>query len=517
LNNQDGGSYVNSEHVTTKRGSRPRVTGILALVAAGSVLLAGCTAGDEGRFYDARGGTNTQRPEPAPKPRDCDKDPRTGDTVEFPDTVDLSGCIWRNETQSIAQVGNTLVLSTTSGRTLTLQAIDIGNGGQLWQSQPIELGDPSAREGDYETLFDNGKYPMVMTRGEVSYIAVATAQHKRASAVEGSSVRTALRFYPLNSSGTVEPRTYTAPVGDFRPSFDANDTARDGDRVLLFKEGDIDEPDKYLVVDPETARGSEFNPKDRFVSELADTPRGVTQDGNVIVGFKQLRDLRATDRFGLRSADGEKLWDSKDHAPDGADPLAGSFIGVRGEYLIAEWAPEGTAETGGVGSTHPAIIAVHDSKTGKVLVASERAEFKNGVDFDNKITRTYLSADGRYLTVGRAVFDLKEKSALKVLPDSLWIEAISPQGVAYGYGNEARPVAYDVVQQKVVWEMTGGEGAALLPVALNDKVAVFNVQGIQLNTEEVPTPIVALPVKAPDQPSPSESEPGDAEQQPGGN
>ncbi|MGH3545267.1 MAG: hypothetical protein ACRDPW_05020, partial [Mycobacteriales bacterium] len=221
---------MNSEHIAPTRRSRPRVTGILALLAAGSVLLTGCTAGEEGRFYEARGGTNAERPEPAPTPRECDKDPRTGEGVSFPDTVDPGGCVWRNETQSLAQVGNTLVLSTTSNRTLTLRAIDIGNGGQLWQSQSIELGDPSAREGGYETLFDKGKYPMVMTRGEVSYIAVATAQHKRASAVEGNSVRTALRFYPLNSSGTVSPRTYTAPTGDFRPSFDAGDTARDGDR-----------------------------------------------------------------------------------------------------------------------------------------------------------------------------------------------------------------------------------------------------------------------------------------------
>ncbi len=501
---------MNNERFTGTWRSRPRIESVIAMLAIGAALLGGCTTNDEGRFYDAKGGNHNQRPEPAPKPRDCDKDPATGRAVNFPDTVDIDGCVWRNNAESTAQVGNTLILWGASRGELGLHAIDIDNGGTLWQSQPIELGDERAREGDYETLFDKAKYPLVLTRGEASYVVAATAQHKRASAVDTASVRTMLRFYPVNSSGVVQPRTYTAPVGDFRPIVDENDTARDGDQVLLFKEGSIDEPDKYLVVDPETAQGREFSPKDRFVAESTETPRAVTQDGNVVVGFKQLRTLTSTDRFGLRSADGQKLWDAKDHVPKGADALASRFVGVRGEYVIAEWAPEGTVEQGGFDNTRPAIIAVHDSKTGKVLLVSERAEFRDMVDFDNEITRTHLSIDGRYLVVGRAVFDLKDKTALEVLPEALAIKAIGPQGVAYGYGNDQRPVAYDTMQKKVVWEMPGGDGAALLPVALSEKVAVFAIGSSQF-------PVVALPVKAPDQPSPNESAASGAEEQPGGN
>ncbi len=506
---------MNSEHSITARRSRVRIAGAVALLTMGTVLLAGCGANNEGRFYDAEGRDGNGRPSPAPKPRDCDSDPANNLTVRFPDTVDADDCLWRNEAQSIAQVGNTLILWDESEGELTLRAVDTDNGGTRWQSQPIELGNPSAREGDYETFFDEGEYPLVLTRGDVAYVTVATQQHSRTSAVEEASVRTALRFYPVNSSGTVEPRTYVAPTGDFRPITDENDTARDGDQVLLFQEGSIDEPDKYLVVDPETAQDSEFNPEDRFVPESAEMPRAVTQDGNVVVAFTQFRGLSRSERFGLRSADGEKLWDAKDHAPEGADPLAGSFIGVRGEYLIAEWAPEGTAEKGRVGSTRPAIIAVHDSETGEVMLASERAEFKDMVDFSNAITRTHLSSDRRYLVVGRAVFDLKEKSALQVLPEALAISAISPQGIAYGYGNDFRPAAYDVVRQQVVWEMPGGEGAALLPAALSEKVAVFKVSNPQDPSSRFP--VVALPVKAPEQPSPNESASSDAERQSGGN
>jgi hypothetical protein len=477
-------------------------------VSALSLLLTGCLS-SRGDYHDRAGDTKTvQGPAPAPKPHDCDKD-SSGATQRFPDTVEVSGCVWRDSADAVATVGNRVVLWSTDDTQLQLRVLDAGNGGVAWKSEPIALGDPQARQGDYETFFDKGAYPLILTRGEASYIAVVTIYHHRASAVEEAQNNTRVRFYPLSSTGIVQPKIYNAPIGPFAPTLDRNDTARDGDQVLLHKEGTIDEPAKYLRVDPQSGQGSEFAPKDRFVPNSDEIPVAVTQDGNVVTTFKQERQLEVTDRFGLRSANGSKLWDGKDHAPKGADPQAGTVIGVRGKYLIVKWLANGSADKASSNNTRPGIIAVHNAESGDVIAASPQFDIKDVVDFDNAINRTSISSDGRYLLVGRAVFDLKQNKALDPLPDALSsMQAISPQGIAYGYGNESRPVAYDVVAKKSVWEMPGGEGAALLPIALTDKLAIF-----QFETSR--SPVVALPVKAGSQPPPSEAGSLGVEQQPG--
>ncbi|PZS11894.1 MAG: hypothetical protein DLM55_00605 [Acidimicrobiales bacterium] len=507
-------SYAVNDECPATQVFRPRRCAAVAVLVAAALLLAGCTAGDKGSFHRSDAAGSAQQPAPAPKPHDCDKNPGNSETERFPATVDPAGCVWRDSAESVGQAGNALVLWGADHDGFRLRAIDINNGGLLWQSEAIKLGDAQAREGDYEKFFDKGKYPIMLTKGASSYAAVATQRYKRASAIGEASVTTVLRFYPVNSTGTVPPRTYEAPIGDFKPPVDENDTARDGDQVLLRKEGSIDEPVKYLRVDPETAQGNEFAPQGRFAPEAAETPVVVTEDGNVVVTFRQTRGLTTiTDRFGLRSADGKQLWDGKDHAPSGADPSAGTVIGVRGRYLIVKWLPEGTADQPISNNTRPGIIALHDFRSGKVIAASERLSIKETVDFDHEINRTAASADGRYLVVGRAVFDLREKKALASLPEAFTdrpIQAISPQGVAYGYGNDNRPVAYDFVQKKVVWEMLGGEGAALLPKVLSQKVAVFQIHAPSF-------PIVALPLKAPDQPSPNETNPRGPDQQSSGN
>lgn len=472
-----------AQHAT----ARPRATAVgrrcvTAALAIALVLAATACSQRENTRFAAPHGKGAPRPPAAAKPANCDKD-AAGQLVRFPAIVDVTRCAWRATATSMVQVGGTLVLWTPSGSgnpggvtpgkapAVTLRAVDIDNGGELWNSPPVELGDPAA--GGHETVAPGSDHPVVLRSGDTVYIALVTVRHNPTSALASASVNTTVRFYPLSGRGTVQPKVYTAPPGDFMPSPTKPGAAGDGGQLLLRKAGVSDQPDEYLVVDPASATGKTFPRGGQFAPNRPETPAAVTRSGDVVVRFSEQRQAVATDRFGLRRADGSPVWDGKDHAPPGADPQAGTVVGVRGKYLIVEWRPQGTAETAGIGNVRPAIVALHDAKTGQAIVASSRLDVLDRGDSDPD-TRTLLSANERYLVVGRVVFDLRENRALEPLPTALSVNAVGPTGVVYGTGNDFRPVAYDATQRTIAWE---GTERVALPNALSHNTAVFQLGG----------------------------------------
>lgn len=457
----------------------------IGFFAIGAMLLTGCDNGSKNRTNTTPTPTVVQE---AKKPEQCLPDDKAA--AFLPSTVTKT-CVWRTDGTLVGQAGSTVVIERSGedngAATRRFHGYNANTGDLVWQSERVRFGSTTGEEKTYEAGIPD-RATRILYDGKTAYVAAFSSTVRPADSLNEETSRLTIRFYNAHATGKIISKRYMAPAGYYMD--DDNDAY--GDAQLLLKREREDSGYDYLVVNPVTGKGKEF----QFDSPIAEAVSGIaglafdseqgwwaTPEGDIVSRFSMIGTLQTPGGHGyaIRHPDGGIGWATHTTTPPGADPVSAELSGIYGGYAAIWWRIGEFTGNYDTYSKRPILVALHDLQTGEVI-ASTQIE----ADGNTSAQKIVASPDGRYLASGDVVFDLRRRTHHATIPQLLYLDLITPAGIGYGSGTENHVYAYDIKTNKLRWDKPDVEGT--LPHASSTKNLIFAISG----QEQI---VVAYPLK----------------------
>ncbi|MEU4967173.1 hypothetical protein [Streptomyces smyrnaeus] len=414
----------------TRFGSRVRE---LALCVAVAGLLSGCGGGDDadGEETKRKSGSDSRSSaeDTAPEGKQKESAPpgRPATQLEAAPVYD-TGAGWERRWH-----GDPLVLPRTdavaefSGQDAPqgrFTVVDAATGKVRWISRSLSSVAPAD---------DSEMDSAVLTTGGKDYLAAWSSGRTGEDVVRRGEQVLTVDLFDADASGDSVPPAHHVEIKNPRRVWH-------GTGALM-----VELKDEVVAIDPATGKKTTYDPEElKPPRGCADCSPGGSVEAITTAGPVARTYINDYDGFWVPGK-----WASADIAPSGAVPEGARTQPVSDELLIAQWERKGNKEE--------TVWAVVNAADGKVRASAQCGRY--GWQAAKKTTPR-LSANGRFVSYGTAVFDV-EKGDGHCFPDTdkskeVMFDQVTDKGEAFGYtkaagqglSTERTPVLIDITSGK---------------------------------------------------------------------